>query len=321
MTDTRVGDPAADGATATGPAVLFEARGLSRSFRLPRAERRTAGWKAGQADGDSHIRRAVRDVTLTLLEGASLGIVGESGSGKSTLVRLLLGLDRPDAGTVSYRGRPVRDGRPRDLRWLRRDVQVVLQDPVASLDPRMTVEAIVAEPLECLRIAENHDARVDEVLRAVGLAPDVRRRYPHEFSGGQRQRIAIARALAPRPRVLVGDEPVSALDVSVRAQILDLLAELTVANLLSLVLVSHDLGVVARLCDQVAVMRAGEIVEQGGTSQVLENPAHPYTTALLAAVPRLPSPSDPDPSLSADPSADPPRRDPGQAGPDDDEPG
>jgi ABC-type glutathione transport system ATPase component len=286
MTVTPVADP-------TAPAV-FEVDRLSRAFPLPRAGRGSAG-RGGR---EARVRHALRDVSLTLPDGASLGIVGESGSGKSTLVRLLLGLDRPDAGTVRYRGREVRAGRPRDLRWLRRDVQVVLQDPATSLDPRMPVGAIVAEPLECLRVAENHDVRVDEVLRAVELSPDVRRRYPHEFSGGQRQRIAIARALAPRPRVLVGDEPVSALDVSVRAQILDLLATLTVANDLSLVLVSHDLGVVARLCDQVAVMHAGEIVEHGPTTQVLDHPSHPYTQALLAAVPRLPAPDPPDPPIT-----------------------
>ncbi|WP_407661339.1 ABC transporter ATP-binding protein [Frankia nepalensis] len=293
------------GSARAAAEAAFEVTGLSRSFPLPRAARRGPGHpdagsggqpgdgkRAGRASRHAS-RQAVRGVTLTLPAGASLGIVGESGSGKSTLVRLLLGLDRPDAGTVRYRGRLVRAGRPRDLRWLRRDVQVVLQDPVASLNPRLTVGAIVAEPLECLRVAEDHDARVDEVLRAVDLPTEVRGRYPHEFSGGQRQRIAIARALAPRPRVLVGDEPVSALDVSVRAQILDLLAELTIASQLSLILVSHDLGVVARLCDQVAVMRAGEFVEQGPTAQVLANPAHPYTRTLLAAVPRLPGPASP----------------------------
>jgi ABC-type glutathione transport system ATPase component len=287
-------------------------------------EAEVGGVAADSGGGEeSGVRHAVRDVSLTLGAGASLGIVGESGSGKSTLVRLLLGLDRADAGVVRYLGRPVRAGRPRDLRWLRRDVQVVLQDPVTSLNPRLTVEAIVAEPLECLRIEGDHGGRVDEVLRAVGLPPDVRRRYPHEFSGGQRQRIAIARALAPRPRILVGDEPVSALDVAVRAQILDLLAELTSAGDtsagpgsagprtagLSLILVSHDLGVVARLCDQVAVMRTGRIVERGGTDRVLATPSHPYTRALLAAVPRLPAPADSGPGPGPDP-ANAPAQDP-----------
>jgi peptide/nickel transport system ATP-binding protein len=268
------------GGEGSGAEPLFEATGLGRSYRLPRTS----------PFGPPGVRHAVRDVSLRLADGAALGIVGESGSGKSTLVRLLLGLDRPDAGTVRYRGRPVVAGRPRALRWFRREVQVVFQDPAGSLDPRMTVGAAVAEPLACLGVPGDHGERVDEVLRAVDLDPDVRGRYPHEFSGGQRQRIAIARALAPRPRVLVGDEPVSALDVAVRAQILDLLGTLAERHHLGLVLVSHDVGVVARLCDQIAVMRGGTVVEQGATGDVLSRPAHPYTRALLAAVPRLPPP-------------------------------
>jgi ABC-type glutathione transport system ATPase component len=262
----------------TGSETLFEASGLTKSYRLPRTS----------LFGSTGVRHALRGVDLRLAAGSGVGVVGESGSGKSTLVRLLLGLDRPDAGTVRYRGRSVTAGRPRELRWLRREVQVVLQDPISSLNPRMTVGASVAEPLECLGVEGDHRARVDEVLVAVGLDPAARDRYPHEFSGGQRQRVAIARAIAPRPRVLVGDEPVSALDVSVRAQILDLLRELVTDYQLSLVLVSHDLGVVAQLCDQVIVMHDGAVVEQGDTRQVLSRPQHPYSRALLAAVPRLP---------------------------------
>jgi peptide/nickel transport system ATP-binding protein len=235
------------------------------------------------------MRHALRGVDLELRAGQNLGIVGESGSGKSTLVRLLLALDRADAGTVRYRGRPVVAGPPRALRWFRREVQVVLQDPFASLDPRLRIGAIVSEPLECLRVPGHHRARVDEVLAAVELDPDSRDRYPHEFSGGQRQRIAIARALAPGPRVLVGDEPLSALDVAVRAQVANLLESLATDLGLTLVLVSHDLGAVARLCQQTAVMRDGEIVEYGPTAQVLDDPSHPYTQRLLSAVPRLPS--------------------------------
>nr|WP_261558189.1 ATP-binding cassette domain-containing protein [Frankia tisae] len=276
----QAGGDATAAETAETAVPLFEAEGLGRSYRLPRTS----------PFGPPGVRHAVHEVTLRLADGAALGIVGESGSGKSTLVRLLLGLDRPDAGTVRYRGRPVVPGRPRALRWFRREVQVVFQDPAGSLDPRMTVGAAVAEPLACLGVPGDHRERVDEVLRAVDLDPDVRGRYPHEFSGGQRQRIAIARALAPRPRVLVGDEPVSALDVAVRAQILDLLGRLAQRHRLGLVLVSHDVGVVARLCDQIAVMRDGTLVEQGATDAVLSRPAHPYTQALLAAVPRLPPP-------------------------------
>ncbi|MDI2126575.1 ABC transporter ATP-binding protein [Yinghuangia seranimata] len=262
---------------ATPP--LLQAHGLSRSYRLPRRSLR----------GPAPVRDALRGVDLVLPEGGALGVVGESGAGKSTLLRLLLGLDRPDSGRVLFRGREVRASRrPRDLVWFRREVQVVLQDPMGSLDPRARVRDIVAEPLECLGVDGDHAARVVEVLAAVGLESDVLRRYPHEFSGGQRQRIAIARALAPSPTVLVADEPVSALDVSVRAQVLDLLEELAVRLGLALVLVSHDLGVVQRLCDRVLVLKDGSVVEQGLTGDVLARPTHPYTRELLDAVPVLP---------------------------------
>jgi ABC-type glutathione transport system ATPase component len=258
---------------------LLAVEGLHRRYRLPRT----------RLLGRPGMRHALRGVDLELRAGQNLGIVGESGSGKSTLVRLLLALDRADAGAVRYRGRPVVAGPPRTLHWFRREVQVVLQDPFASLDPRLRIGAIVAEPLECLRVPGDHRARVDEVLAAVELDPDSRDRYPHEFSGGQRQRIAIARALAPGPRVLVGDEPLSALDVAVRAQVANLLESLATDLGLTLVLVSHDLGAVARLCQRTAVMRDGEIVEYGPTAQVLDDPNHPYTQRLLSAVPRLPS--------------------------------
>ncbi|WP_280446990.1 ATP-binding cassette domain-containing protein [Nocardia brasiliensis] len=255
--------------------ILLEAEDLSRSFRLPRT----------RLFGHAPRRNAVRAVSLTLAEGSHLGIVGESGSGKSTLLRLLLALDRLDGGEVRYQGKPVRG---RDLSWFRREVQVVLQDPLSSLDPRMIVGDSIAEPLECLRIPGNHDYRVAELLVAVGLEPDAAARYPHEFSGGQRQRIAIARALAPNPKVLVGDEPFSALDAPTRAQIIELLRDLVEKFGLSLILVSHDVGVVQQLCDQLLVLKDGEIVERGAAETVLAHPGHPYTRALLDAVPMLP---------------------------------
>ncbi|WP_209440831.1 ATP-binding cassette domain-containing protein [Amycolatopsis thermoflava] len=254
---------------------MLSAEGLHRSFRLPR---RSLFGPRGE-------RHAVRDVSLSVEAGRHLGIVGESGAGKSTLLRLLLALDRPDSGAVHYRGRPVEGGR---LTWFREAVQVVLQDPMSSLDPRSVVRDIVAEPLECLRVPGDHDERVAEVLTDVGLEPDAAWRYPHEFSGGQRQRIAIARALAPRPEVLVGDEPFSALDASVRAQVIALVRDLATRFGLTLVLVSHDLGVVRQLCDEVIVLRDGAVAERGDTADVLQAPRHPYTRALLAAVPRLP---------------------------------
>jgi ABC-type glutathione transport system ATPase component len=254
---------------------LLRADGLNRSFRLPRRSL----WQRPP------MRHAVRDVSIALLDGGRLGIVGESGSGKSTLLRLLLALDRPDAGEVRYRGRLVRGG---NLAWFRREVQVVLQDPVNSLDPRMVIRDVIAEPLECLRIPGNHDDRVADLLTAVGLEPDAAWRYPHEFSGGQRQRIALARALAPQPKVLIADEPFSALDAPVRVQIIDLVKDLAARFGLSLILVSHDIAVVQRLCDELVVLKDGAIVESGATTAILDNPRHPYTQTLLRAVPTLP---------------------------------
>jgi peptide/nickel transport system ATP-binding protein len=221
--------------------------------------------------------RALDGVDLDVARGQRFGIVGESSSGKSTLARLLLGLDRPDAGTVRIDGVPI----GKDPRFVRRTMQMVFQDPMSSLDPRMRVRDIVAEPLRAT------GDRVAELLAAVGLPKSAADRYPHQFSGGQRQRIAIARALAPRPSVLLADEPVSALDVSVRAQILNLLLDLTVQLGLTLVFVSHDLSVIRHVTDTVAVMRQGRILETGPTDRVYANPEHGYTRELLAAVPRL----------------------------------
>ncbi|MGW4463611.1 ABC transporter ATP-binding protein [Micromonospora sp. NPDC004704] len=234
-------------------------------------------------------RPALDQVDVTIDSGVSLGIVGESGAGKSTLLRLLLGVDRPTSGSVLFGGQPLAKVPRREFRS---QVQVVFQDPRSSLNPRMSVGAIVAEPLRSLRIGKDRAERADrvaEVLTAVGLHPDDGRRYPHEFSGGQRQRIAIARALAPSPRLLLADEPVSALDVSVRLQIVDLLRELVDTLGLTLVLVSHDLAIVSQLCQQVLVMRHGRVVESGPTATVLERPTQDYTRALLAAIPQLPA--------------------------------
>jgi ABC-type glutathione transport system ATPase component len=231
--------------------------------------------------------RALDGVDLTVHAGRSVGIVGESGSGKSTLLRLLLGLDSPTSGTLRFRGEELNRKDRGLLRRLRRDVQVVFQDPRSSLDPRMSVGAAIAEPLRSLRVQGDHRSRVAEVLRAVGLDPDVTGRYPAQFSGGQRQRIAIARALAPSPSVLIADEPVSALDVSVRAQVVALLDRLRAEQGLTLVLVSHDIGIVGQLCEETVVLHDGRVVEQGATAQVLADPAQPYTRRLLSAVPRL----------------------------------
>ena len=257
---------------------LVSARGLGRTYRSPRAT----------PLGPRTTTSALVDVDLDVDEGSALGIIGESGSGKSTLVRLLLALDAPTTGSVTFAGRPVdATASARRLHWLRRETGIVFQDPYASLDPRMSVGRIVAEPLWALGIEGDHRARVAEVLEDVGLHPDAATRYPHEFSGGQRQRIALARAIAHRPRLLVGDEPLSALDVTVRAQILELLAHLRARDGLTLVMVSHDIGVVQSLCDQVLVLKDGAVVEEGPTEKVLLQPQAAYTRRLLAAIPTI----------------------------------
>ncbi|MFT3832062.1 MAG: ATP-binding cassette domain-containing protein [Micropruina sp.] len=236
--------------------------------------------------------RALDGVSLDVSAGQRLGIVGESGSGKSTLIRLMAALDRPTSGTVTFEGQQVSGLREPRLGFLRAAVQLVFQDPRSSLNPRMTVGSIVTEPLRSRHLRQALDpvdsrVRLGEVLDAVDLPADAASRYPHEFSGGQRQRIAIARALAPDPRVLIADEPVSALDVSVRAQVLNLLADLVASRGLTLIFVSHDLSVVRHLCESVVVLRAGRIEEQGPAEQVFAQPSADYTRSLIAAIPRL----------------------------------
>ncbi|MFK4760567.1 ABC transporter ATP-binding protein [Microbacterium sp. ZW T5_45] len=258
---------------------LIEARALRRDFVVPK---RTALERTRR-------QTALAETDLDIVEGSSVGIIGESGSGKSTLIRLLLGLDTPTSGTISIGGREV-DARAsaRSLHWLRRETGLVFQDPYASLDPRLTAGQIIGEPLWALDIDGDRRARVREVLAQVGLDAEMADRYPHEFSGGQRQRIALARALVHGPRILVGDEPLSALDVTVRAQILELLIDLRRTTDLTLVMVSHDIGVVQNLCDTVIVMKDGRIVERGRTADVLLSPQQDYTKALLAAIPVIP---------------------------------
>lgn len=229
---------------------------------------------------------ALHGVSFDVQPGERFGIVGESGCGKSTLLRILAGLEQPTSGSVVIAGTDISRLPERKLRFLRERLQLVFQDPMSSLDPRMRVRDIIAEPLVAQGIG-GREERVDELLRAVGLQPDAADRFPHQFSGGQRQRISIARALAPRPQILVADEPVSALDVSVRAQVLNLITDLVQDLSLTLVFVSHDLSVVQHVCDRVAVMRDGQIIETGPTREVYENPRHPYTRQLVSAVPNL----------------------------------
>jgi peptide/nickel transport system ATP-binding protein len=249
---------------------------VSRTYRRPRT---------------SLLRRpraveALSGVSLEIRAGERVGIVGESGCGKSTLLRIMAGLDRATSGEVLVEGTDITQLPERRLGFLRESLQLVFQDPMSSLDPRMRVRDIVAEPL----VVQGHPSsgqRVRELLTAVGLPADAGARYPHQFSGGQRQRISIARALAPSPRILLADEPVSALDVSVRAQVLNLLSDLVDQLDLTLVFVSHDLSVVRHVCDRVAVMHQGQIVETGPTGDVYAAPRHPYTRRLVAAIPTL----------------------------------
>ena len=260
---------------------LVEARNLSKVF--PLGESVFGGGAKGAV-------RAVDDVSLAIHAGETLGLVGESGSGKSTLGRLLLRLIEPTAGSVMFDGHDVVAASGRELRRLRRDMQIIFQDPFASLDPRMTVEAIVGEPLVVHASANGRARRekVVELLRAVGLDESILGRYPHEFSGGQRQRIGIARALALRPRFIVADEPVSALDVSVGAQIVNLLARLQRDFGLTYLFISHSMPVVRYLATRIAVMHGGKILEMGPAEEITARPQHPYTQSLLAATPEIP---------------------------------
>jgi len=236
--------------------------------------------------------KAVDGVTLSVRQGEVLGLVGESGCGKSTLARTILQLVPTTAGAVILNGRNLGEATRTELKACRRDLQMIFQDPYASLNPRMTVFATLAEPLLVHGICGPSavQAHVDELMRIVGLAPRFAQKYPHEFSGGQRQRIAIARALALKPKIIVADEPVSALDVSIQAQILNLLAQLCREMNLSLVFIAHDLSVVRHISDRVAVMYLGKIVELGPAADVIDRPRHPYTRALVSAIP-VPNPS------------------------------
>jgi ABC-type glutathione transport system ATPase component len=229
---------------------------------------------------------AVRDVSLTLDRGEILGIVGESGSGKTTLGRIVLGLIAPTSGSVVFEGDDVTYRTPRERRALTRDIQVIFQDPYGSLNPRQRVEDVIREPLDIHKIGTpaERSERVHEVMEQVVLADRYRRAYPHELSGGLRQRVGIAAALVLNPKIVVADEPVSALDVSVQAQIIDLLARLQRETSVGMLFISHDLGVVHEISDRVAVMRRGEIVEYGDVETIYASPQHPYTEALLSAI-------------------------------------
>jgi len=237
--------------------------------------------------------RAVDDVSLSIEPGETLGLVGESGCGKSTLCRVILQLLEPTSGSIKFEGREVTGLGRNELRALRREMQMIFQDPYASLNPRRRIGQIIAEPMRLHGLAEGRElrARVEELLERVGLATEHYNRFPHEFSGGQRQRIGIARALSLRPKLIVADEPVSALDVSIQAQIINLLEDLQEEFGLTYVFVAHDLGVVRHVSDQIAVMYLGKVVETAPAEQLYAAPVHPYTTALLSAVP-IPDPKE-----------------------------
>ncbi len=232
--------------------------------------------------------RAVDGVSFTVRRGETLGLVGESGCGKSTLGRALNRLEEPTAGTVLFEGKDLAHASGKELFRLRRDIQMIFQDPYSSLNPRMTIGEIVREPLLVHGVGTKAEqvAKVRDLLEVVGLPEDTLGRYPHEFSGGQRQRIGIARALALRPRLIIADEPVSALDVSIQSQILNLLVELRQSFGLSYIFISHDLAVVEHISDTVAVMYLGQIVETTATEALFGRPSHPYTEALISAVPQ-----------------------------------
>jgi oligopeptide/dipeptide ABC transporter ATP-binding protein len=265
----------------TAAGALLEVTGLVKRFELRRSLSSTLRRRPAPS------LTAVDDVSLSVDRHRTLGIVGESGSGKTTLARCLTRLVEPDRGSIVFDGSELTSLGGGDLRRVRRRIQVVFQDPFSSLNPRMTVGTAITEPLRVHGIAGREDApaKVAELLDLVGLAPRLARRFPRELSGGQRQRVAIARSLAPQPELLIADEAVSALDVSVQAQILNLLLDLTENLGLTMIFISHQLSVIANVADDVAVMYLGRIVEYGPVEEVFANPQHPYTAALLAANP------------------------------------
>ncbi|RKT78240.1 peptide/nickel transport system ATP-binding protein [Terracoccus luteus] len=274
-TDTRPGTPTG----ASSAETLLTVKDLQRHFPF----REVQGLKMVSATV-----RAVDGISFEVRQGQTLGLVGESGCGKSTTSRLITRLDEPTGGSITFEGRDITHLKESQLRGIRRDVQMIFQDPYSSLNPRQTVGAILTTPLRVHGLHKGKERqRVQELLELVGLNPEHINRYPSEFSGGQRQRIGIARALAVEPKLIIADEPVSALDVSIQAQVMNLLAKLRDELDLAFIFVAHDLGIVRHFCDQVAVMYLGKIVEYGDKKKIYEAPEHPYTQALLSAAPDI----------------------------------
>jgi ABC-type oligopeptide transport system ATPase subunit len=262
-------------------APLLDVRNLHKTYTS------RSGWPAAR----EHVVRAVNDVSFDVRPGETFGLVGESGCGKSTVARCLLRLIPPTSGSIQFQGEDLLHLKAERLRQVRRELQIIFQDPYSSLDPRMTVRGILLEPFEIHRVGTQaeRDKRVRELADLVGLPESALRKYPHEFSGGQRQRIGIARALALSPKLVVADEPVSALDLSIRAQVINLLADLQQQFGLTYLFIAHDLTLVRHVCHRVAVMRRGQIVELADTDELFSNPQHPYTRRLMDAIP-IPDP-------------------------------
>ena len=268
----------APGPSQAPPLEFVEVRHLVKEFPV------TAGAVMQRKIGSV---KAVSDVSLTIAKGETFGLVGESGCGKTTIGRVMVGLEKPTSGEIWFEGQDIAKLRGRDFRRKRRDLQLMFQDPYASLDPRMRVGAIIREPLTVQKIGsgKERDSRVSQLLQEVGLSPKAADLYPHEFSGGQRQRIGLARALALNPKLIVADEPVSALDVSIRSQILNLMNNLQETHGLTYLVISHDLSVVKYLSDRIGVMYLGKLVEMAPSAAIYEQPAHPYTLGLINAIP------------------------------------